>query len=76
MSDQQRKCVTVYRYLTGPDDVTFCHRVTQALSLGWSLYGSPTIVYDSSKGKIVCGQALTKDVDDVDYKPDMKLSEL
>ncbi len=68
--------MTVYRYLTGPDDASFCHRVTQALAQGWRLYGSPTLTYDASKSKVICGQALTKDVDDVDYSPDLKLSEL
>jgi len=73
---EKRKGMTVYRYLTGPDDVSFCHRVTQALSMGWSLYGSPTLTYDAAKGRVICGQALTKDVEDVDYKPDLRLSEL
>lgn len=36
------KRTTLYRYLTGPDDASFCHRVSEALSLGWSLYGQPT----------------------------------
>ena len=27
----------LYRYLTGPDDATFCHRVTAALNNGWEL---------------------------------------
>lgn len=70
------KTLTVYRYLTGPDDVSFCHRVTQALSMGWSLYGSPTLTYDAAKGRVICGQALTKDVEDAEYSPDLKLSEL
>lgn len=26
-----------YRLLTGPDDSTFCERVSEALSLGWQL---------------------------------------
>ena len=30
---EKRKLTTVYRYLTGPDDATFCPRVTQALSI-------------------------------------------
>ena len=29
------KTLTVYRFLTGPDDAAFCHRVTKALSEGW-----------------------------------------
>ncbi len=76
MSLNPQKSLTVYRYLTGPDDVSFCHRVTQALSMGWCLYGSPTMTFDAAKGKVICGQALTKDVDDAEYKADMKLSEV
>jgi hypothetical protein len=34
--------LTLYRYLTGPDDVGFCHRVTAAINNGWSLFGTPT----------------------------------
>ncbi|HMK90920.1 MAG TPA: DUF1737 domain-containing protein [Methylocystis sp.] len=76
MSARPSKTLTAYRYLTGPDDVAFCNRVTQALSMGWSLYGSPTLTYDASKGKVICGQALTKDVEDAEFKPDLKVSEL
>jgi hypothetical protein len=32
----------LYRFLTGPDDASFCHRVTAALNNGWNLFGSPT----------------------------------
>jgi hypothetical protein len=70
------KTLTVYRYLTGPDDVSFCHRVTEALSQGWCLYGSPTLTYDAAKARVICGQALTKDVEATDYRPDLNLSEL
>jgi hypothetical protein len=70
------KTITVYRYLTGFDDAAFCHRVTQALSRGWTLYGSPTLTYDPINKRVVCGQAITKDVDDVEYKADLKLGEL
>jgi hypothetical protein len=76
MPSKSRKRLTIYRYLTGPDDASFCHRVTQALSLGWTLYGSPTLAFDSSKGVTICGQALTKEVEDIDYSPELKLSEL
>jgi hypothetical protein len=64
----------LYRYLTGPDDASFCHRVTAALNNGWQLYGQPTLTYDQAKGHVVCGQAITKDVPG-EYKPDIKLSE-
>ena len=49
----------LYRYLTGPDDASFCHRVTAALNNGWQLYGQPTLAYDQAKGHVVCGQAIT-----------------
>jgi hypothetical protein len=32
----------LYRFLTGPDDASFCHKVTAALNKGWQLHGSPT----------------------------------
>ena len=68
------KRTTLYRYLTGPDDASFCHRVSEALSLGWSLYGQPTQTFDSVQGRVICGQAIIKDVD-ADYAPTLKLSE-
>lgn len=39
----------LYRYLTGPDDASFCHRVSAALDRGWQLYGSPTTVKRSER---------------------------
>jgi hypothetical protein len=35
-----------YRLLTGPDDVSFCLRVSEALDLGYVLYGSPAMTFD------------------------------
>ncbi len=70
------KKFTAYRYLTGPDDAAFCHRVTQASSRGWTLYGSPTLTYDAVNQRIICGQALTKEVEDTEYSPDLKLGDL
>ncbi len=69
-----RKQTTIYRFLTGPDDSSFCHRVTENVNKGWLLYGPPTLAYDPEKKRMICGQALTKDVDDVEYSPDMDLS--
>lgn len=69
------KTLTVYRYLTGPDDATFCHRVTEALSKGWMLHGGPTLTFDSAQGRVICGQAVVKEIEGVDYNPEMKLSE-
>ena len=68
------KRTTLYRYLTGPDDAAFCHRVSEALSLGGSLYGQPTLTFDAVQGRVICGQAIIKDVD-ADYAPTLKLSE-
>jgi hypothetical protein len=64
----------VYRYLTGPDDNAFCHRVTEALNRGWLLFGPPTLTFDAKIGRAICGQAITKDVPDRNYSPDLDLS--
>ncbi len=69
-----RKPTTLYRYLTGPDDAAFCHRVTEALSLGWMLYGNPTLAFDEKTGRVICGQAVIKDVDGLTYSKDLDLS--
>jgi hypothetical protein len=65
----------LYRYLTGPDDVAFCKRVSAALNRGWSLAGDPTLAFDPLKGRMICGQAIVKDVPDVEYTDDMVLSD-
>ena len=65
----------LYRYLTGVDDKNFCHRISAALNRGWQLYGQPTLTYDPDRRRIICGQAITKDVEGVDYSPDIELSE-
>jgi hypothetical protein len=66
--------VKLYRYLTGPDDVSFCHRFTAELNRGWQLYGQPTLTYDAEKKRVICGQAIVKDAPG-EYTPDVKLSE-
>ena len=66
----------VYRYLTGKDDAAFCHRVTEALNRGWELYGQPTLTFNNKSGEVICGQAITKDVDGKKYDPEMDLSKL
>jgi hypothetical protein len=45
-----------YRVLTGPDDDTFCHRVSEALDLGYELHGGPAIT--STGETVVVAQAL------------------
>ena len=64
----------LYRYLTGPDDDSFCHRVTAELNKGWQLYGAPTLTYDPEKKRLICGQVITKDAPG-EYRPGIKLSE-
>ncbi|HEX5957095.1 MAG TPA: DUF1737 domain-containing protein [Hyphomicrobiaceae bacterium] len=64
----------LYRYLTGPDDASFCHRVTAELNKGWQLYGQPTLTYDPEKKRVICGQAIVKDAPG-EYAPDIRLSE-
>ena len=52
----------VYRFLTAPDDASFCHKVTLALNKGWELHGSPTYAYNADAKIMQCGQAVVKDV--------------
>ena len=49
-----------YRFLTGEDDSKFCHKVTEALSNGWELYGNPQLSFDNKLKKFKCGQAVIK----------------
>jgi hypothetical protein len=45
-----------YRLLTGKDDAAFCHRVSEALALGYRLYGSPAATFNGEH--VVVAQAL------------------
>ena len=45
-----------YRVLTGPDDASFCERVSEALDLGYELYGSPALTVN--EGTVIVAQAL------------------
>lgn len=65
-----------YRFLTDDDTSAFCHKVTEALSKGWELHGSPTYAHDALNGKMRCGQAVVKEVPGVEYAPDLKLGQL
>lgn len=64
----------LYRYLTGPDDAAFCKRISKALSNGWLLYGNPTLAFDPVKGRVICGQVITKEVDG-EWSDDITLSD-
>lgn len=65
---------TLYRCITEDDTAQFCHRVSEALSKGWSLHGSSSMAFDPQKGVMRMGQAVTKQVA-ADYSPDMKLGQ-
>jgi hypothetical protein len=64
----------IYRILTEDDTSAFCHKVSEALSKGWVLHGSPTMAFDAARGVMRCGQAVTKEIDGP-YSPDMKLGQ-
>lgn len=64
----------LYRFLSDEDTSAFCHKVTEALNSGWTLYGSPTQTWDHSAGVMRCGQAVIKDAVGT-YTPDIKLGE-
>ena len=46
----------VYRLLTGPDDAAFCRRVSEALALGYELYGSPAATFNGKE--VIVAQAI------------------
>jgi len=62
----------IYRFITGPDDSSFCHRVSKALSEGWSLHGAPSYAFNAATGEMRCGQAVTKQTGEP-YDPERKL---
>ncbi|MBR3370265.1 MAG: DUF1737 domain-containing protein [Rhodobacteraceae bacterium] len=64
-----------YRLLTAEDTSAFCHKVTEALSKGWELHGSPAYAHDPATGTMRCAQAVIKDVDGA-YDPDVRLGTL
>ena len=65
----------VYRLITEDDTSQFCHRVTEALSKGWTLHGSPSYAFDGANGVMRCAQAVTKETD-AEYSADMKLGQV
>ena len=48
-----------YRVLTGPDDRTFCERVSQALAEGYRPHGGPALTFDGER--VIVAQALVLD---------------
>jgi hypothetical protein len=47
-----------YRVLTGPDDASFCWRVSEALDLGYELHGSPSLTFNGDR--VIVAQALVR----------------
>ena len=45
-----------YRLLTGRDDAAFCRRVSEALALGYELYGSPAATFNGKE--VIVAQAV------------------
>ncbi|MCO5974511.1 DUF1737 domain-containing protein [Actinoallomurus soli] len=50
-----------YRVLTGPDDDSFCRRVSEALDLGYELHGSPAVTFNGDQ--VIVAQALVRPAD-------------
>jgi len=46
----------LYRVLTGPDDAAFCHRVSEAVALGYKLYGAPAVTCNGEN--VIVAQAI------------------
>ena len=46
----------IYRVLTGPDDAAFCRRVSDAIELGYRLYGGPAVTFNGQQ--VIVAQAL------------------
>lgn len=55
-SDGPPDDLPVYRLLTGPDDAVFCRRVSEAIAMGYVLYGSPAATFNGSQ--VIVAQAL------------------
>ena len=48
--------VPTYRVLTGPDDASFCRKVSEVIALGYTLYGPPSVTFDGKS--VVVAQAV------------------
>ncbi|MBC8131236.1 MAG: DUF1737 domain-containing protein [Rhizobiaceae bacterium] len=65
----------LYRFLSGPDDSSFCHKVSAALDKGWELHGSPTYAFDAGANVMRCGQAVVKELYGQSYDSTMTLGD-
>lgn len=48
-----------YRLITGKDDASFCQRISQLLSEGYKLYGSPSCTFNGED--VIVAQAVILD---------------
>lgn len=45
-----------YRLITGPDDSSFCERISTALTDGYVLHGGPAVTFNGTN--VICAQAV------------------
>ena len=45
-----------YRLITGPDDRSFCERISAALAEGYVLHGGPAVTFNGTS--VICAQAV------------------
>lgn len=45
-----------YRLITGPDDRSFCERISTALAEGYVLHGGPAVTFNGNS--VICAQAV------------------
>jgi hypothetical protein len=45
-----------YRLLTGVDDAAFCRRVSEAVAMGYKLYGAPAATFNGQS--VIVAQAI------------------
>ncbi|QLY29955.1 DUF1737 domain-containing protein [Nocardia huaxiensis] len=48
-----------YRLITGPDDATFCERISGLLAEGYRLHGSPSVTFNGTN--VIAAQAVVLD---------------
>ena len=60
-----------YRFITSDDTSEFCHRVTEAISNGWKLYGEPKMTFDKKRGgNALCSSSYKKFTSEKVFKKD------
>ncbi|HEX2805779.1 MAG TPA: DUF1737 domain-containing protein [Kineosporiaceae bacterium] len=55
MAEQEQERLR-YRVLTGPDDRSFCERVSAALADGYRLHGNPVVTFSGER--VIVAQAV------------------